>query len=440
MIVPSTENSIFPKMPVFNVQIKDTKITILQLIAHMAFGVLENTIQNNSLSEIYKKINELDVVIHSLEDPVLRETRISLQNVLIQNIQQRCLGYFGKLSQDVVFYERVTQEVPVYHSLSTPKIDFYEKLQFLANFKITTRSNYNASIYTLSIALMISEIAAILTQFTTDSDLINLLYNKDSAIDHRCQLIRNVHKAGANLNFQDEEGFTLLHKADHPTVVEQLLICGAIPNIQDKWGDTPLHVALSNEKTQIVKLLCAAKANLEIRNICRQTPIFRVKKVADLELLLKSGAHPNLQDCDGNTPLHVFTRWSSIDVIKALCAHGVPYTLNARKQGALEYAQEDHNKERANATSTIIQNAFMFYFARAAKEAKEKEELEKKRASPLPPIHEVELISSEENEEINACQEIFQKLELDSPPTNSDLVSPQEEASESEVKGKNDWF
>ena len=70
---------------------------------------------------------------------------------------------------------------------------------------------------------------------------------------------------------------TLLHYAavnGHIVVIQVLLGTGANPNVTNRFGKTPLHKAAEHGHKEI------------------------------LQLLLDEGGDPNLKDIDGNTPLH----------------------------------------------------------------------------------------------------------------------------------------
>lgn len=376
----------FKNVSALNTETKSHKnTTILQLILRMAFGTMSNilrgdhfeTVEKASPIAIYKRIRKLEFLLDCLHDPILDLNRKHLQSTLLHNIQHLSLSYFGQLSRNSEYYDRGMQELPLYQSLTNTHRSFYDSLKMLANVKIFCRSS--RSVYLLGIGHLIADINEVLMQFTIDPHIIDMLYNKHPHVESRFRLIKNVHKAGADLNYQDQEGLTLLHKADQPMIAELLLNCGASPDVQDKWGDTPLHIALSHQHSNVVKILCDARANVEVRNILGQTPIFRVLNEVDLDILIKANANKNAQDNQGNTPLHVFTRWSYPRVLRALCTSGVQFLRNSKGQTALEYARNIVS-ENAALMVPIIEIALRDH---NAKEIREKEEAQKKEAKPL---------------------------------------------------------
>ncbi|ACL75846.1 ankyrin repeat domain-containing protein [Ruminiclostridium cellulolyticum] len=74
-----------------------------------------------------------------------------------------------------------------------------------------------------------------------------------------------------NVNFQDENGYSYLHCAAQVKSIEiatLLINKGAIIDIQDKYGKTPLMVAISdyNGDDKMIKLLLEYGANKEMEN------------------------------------------------------------------------------------------------------------------------------------------------------------------------------
>ena len=128
----------------------------------------------------------------------------------------------------------------------------------------------------------------------------------------------------------DSEGRTALHYAVttanggyQPTIgtnAAVLLARGANPNIPDKHGLTPLHLAITNRSDQrltITKLLLDHHADPNARDSLGRTPLHALaKSMRDgdyffrpsetIEALIKAGANPTLLDSDGQTILHLW--------------------------------------------------------------------------------------------------------------------------------------
>jgi len=114
---------------------------------------------------------------------------------------------------------------------------------------------------------------------------------------------------GADAKQQDaESGRTLLHgiasESDSREVVELLLRSGVDPNLKDREGKTPLHIAASTTETRRTP-----------------TPLGKLpappygRKAEIVEALLKGGADPAIQDGAMMTPLeHALNAQSSKDV------------------------------------------------------------------------------------------------------------------------------
>lgn len=106
---------------------------------------------------------------------------------------------------------------------------------------------------------------------------------------------------------QDEDGRTPLHWTTRHNSIEiagMLITAGADLNIQDKYGDTPLHLAaFYNNRTEVTRILNVAVFYYHIE-IAR--------------MLIDACADLNIQNNDGNTPLHLAAFKDSIEIARML--------------------------------------------------------------------------------------------------------------------------
>ncbi len=139
-------------------------------------------------------------------------------------------------------------------------------------------------------------------------------------------------------------------------MVQLLLKAGHSPNTAKGWnGDSSesspaLHQAIDRDNLEIVKLLLAHKADLNVRNTYSQTPLHyaaHVGKSNVVELLIRRGANVNAttmpfdlacgsgeeQGPQLNTPLHFAAAAGNPATIKALLAEGAKINF-ANAKGA----------------------------------------------------------------------------------------------------------
>ncbi len=146
---------------------------------------------------------------------------------------------------------------------------------------------------------------------------------------------------GADVNAKNNQGITPLHNVRQAEVATILIAHGADINAQDKKGKTPLHYLVINDSQSAAELLINEGANVNAKDNNNQTPLDYVRsqemaklmissgaKFGDsyvsansgkysllheavalgnknlIELLIANGANVNVQDEDGNTPLH----------------------------------------------------------------------------------------------------------------------------------------
>uniref|UniRef100_A0A146LN40 Putative ankyrin repeat protein FPV162 n=1 Tax=Lygus hesperus TaxID=30085 RepID=A0A146LN40_LYGHE len=131
--------------------------------------------------------------------------------------------------------------------------------------------------------------------------------------------IQTLIDLGANCQSQNLEDISPLHLVsrslvyhdDVDEIIEAILKGGANVNVQDCYGNTPIHYAVRDESTTNMKgirKLLLAGANLNITNSLGMAPLHIVCSNGGhflAKTLLDFGADVNLKDGESNTPLHI---------------------------------------------------------------------------------------------------------------------------------------
>ena len=142
-------------------------------------------------------------------------------------------------------------------------------------------------------------------------------------------------KSGANVDLKDNgDGNTALIDAVHfgnPVVIATLLKAKANVNIQDDHGWTALFIASFKGDEETVKQLLIYKAD---PNICAKngiSPLYGASNRDIAELLLKAGASPNVVGGpNAVTPLHEACATGRVDIVQLLLLNNAnPNTLNS---------------------------------------------------------------------------------------------------------------
>jgi len=108
-----------------------------------------------------------------------------------------------------------------------------------------------------------------------DSDKRTLLIN--SVAKNNLEIVKFAINNGADLNFQDQSGYTSLHFCalyKYAVITDLLIEKGADVNIRDEHGNSPIWTAIFNAKGDfsIVHKLYKAGADIETKNKHGKSP------------------------------------------------------------------------------------------------------------------------------------------------------------------------
>lgn len=160
------------------------------------------------------------------------------------------------------------------------------------------------------------------------------LYVVDQGCDHE---VKKSIESGVDVNVSDRHNLAALWNAarhGYTTIVKILIESGAkidycgiryFMNTLSFFSPSPLYVAVLKNNIDVVKLLVAAKANMNITDMHSRTPLVcaisnRLKDVACL--LIDSGADVDMASKSGYTPLFHAVKNEMYEVVQKLLEKG----------------------------------------------------------------------------------------------------------------------
>lgn len=154
-----------------------------------------------------------------------------------------------------------------------------------------------------------------------------------------------------NTTVQDKDGNTPLHIAaewDCSEAAQEIInYSNAAINIRNKAGETPLHIAIRHNHLTSARVLLNNGALITMLNNKQQTALHLAVLNGNqqlVELLILAGAALDAQDKAGNTALHLAIQLELFDIASLLLNSGCDRNLmNKKRQTALDIATAKRN-------------------------------------------------------------------------------------------------
>jgi ankyrin repeat protein len=115
---------------------------------------------------------------------------------------------------------------------------------------------------------------------------------------------------------------TALERLENESVVQALLEAGALAEVPDREGRTPLHVAAACGSHRAMKLLLDAGAKADTQDAWGSAPLHLATDAVAAEILLRAGAARDATDAERRTPLHQAVAGGHDEVVDLLLDKG----------------------------------------------------------------------------------------------------------------------
>lgn len=125
----------------------------------------------------------------------------------------------------------------------------------------------------------------------------------------------------------DKEGFRPMHVAASQNLTELLEVLiadGAVIEARNNWGGTPLHAAIFTDSLDTARVLISRSAEVDVVDVNGMSPLHWAAKLGHTEalhLLIKAGSKSSYSG-NGDLPIHVAIQQGQLSAVQDLMFHG----------------------------------------------------------------------------------------------------------------------
>eukprot|EP00035_Acanthoeca_spectabilis_P011090 m.195262 g.195262 ORF g.195262 m.195262 type:complete len:230 (+) comp15226_c0_seq2:193-882(+) len=155
------------------------------------------------------------------------------------------------------------------------------------------------------------------------------------------EVVQRLIQRNASVITRDKYGDSPLHWAMSEKNIQLLVEAGADFTARNVYGESPLALAALRGFPESVAMLLGKGADPAETDTSGKTPLHRAKTPEVVRILVDAGASLGVIDKDGNTPLHAVAARGKMDAYDALVAAGADErVLNQDEKTARMLADE----------------------------------------------------------------------------------------------------
>jgi len=227
-----------------------------------------------------------------------------------------------------------------------PKImPLYER-NTLISIKLSTKENVSGSGWITPSSHMICKLTKATIEDTEDPTIKIAQNLVNDCFTNQCSNLETItlnnllqnSKADMTYSYMDDARVSQAIREGNITYVKEYIKKYKdinLPLTNDDYSNRMIHIASESKNTDILSMLIALKANINIKNKLNETPIHfavRNNNIDTIDILLSQGADLNSANIDGEIPLFYAMKTGNLRIVKMLYNNNSPI-LSLDKKG-----------------------------------------------------------------------------------------------------------